>query len=787
MSAATLFSAREADDFLHRLIGRLPAGEESRAAVRLRRRIRAKPTTPVPEQRAEDAQLPDVVACWQKNALAYADALTDFAAQAAAESDRERAVLAGLCGNSTFASSLALVSPDLDLARLRYAAHAGRTRRADRKSEPRLLGYAHRAMLRTSPRSQFTAVCLGPLTDSPDHGDRPGGRRAVPVVRQRSVDLQRGPLLAVGEALLRETPGQEPDFVRLAPLVAAGRGRLGFLRTGAGATQSVTVRRTAQVDALVGLARFGVHARHDLIRRLARRLGCPEDAAASVLRAVLPARLLVPALPVDEQSATFADDLAAALRSYGPAAEPLARLGGITRALAEDDPTRRRPLVEQFRDTCRELPRAAALGVQIYEDTLAEPEPPPAPRTALAACAALLPVLRAFDLKTDLRLGLHDAVRHLGPRLSITEAAEDLAAHAAHAAGAPGRMSDPRLAACLGEVREYRRAVLTDLAELLASLPPGQEAVLGEELVACWRRSLPEWLDGSAASYAAMLQEAPGGLWVCNGIHAGTGVLLARFLRLDAQAGGDARSRLRVRLRELLGPAVAEDRACHGVNTGVHPPLLDHAMTPDDWAGAVIEDTAMPGRPRLFTPDGRRPVVIASTRWDLLPAPSRIASWLQGGGLVQPAYDQVYRGRTVGGDGVLRVPRIRYGTLVLQRARWYLPDLSRLADAATGTTAALRQLLDMAARYGVPDEVFCKQLQQWQHEAASAPDFEAPFPRLPKPRYVHLAGSLGLRALARDAAEFSRPYLEECLPEPVEAEHVREHVYEFDRREETRC
>ncbi|MEV4738733.1 lantibiotic dehydratase [Streptomyces sp. NPDC049555] len=714
----------------------------------------------------------EAVARWEFAVREFAGLLEEFLSRIPDVTGSERAQLAAVCRQEDFASSLALVSLDLDTARARYAGNVGSWSRGDRKSEAGLVAYAHRAMLRTSPRARFTGVGFA----------TPGADPEKPTLLLSAFDVQRGAVQTISESVLDHGSAVH---VRLAPLLPAGDGRLGFLRIGDEGPRRVTVGRTPHLDALVAVARFGVHERRDVVERLAVRLGCAEGAAERVVDGALRAKVLLPALAVDEQSPRFLDDTVDALPDGAEVREPLRRIAAAVDAL----PERRRALLEDVAQAAHQLPHADQLGLGLYEDAAVALGAPDLPQGVLDSVRKLLPVLSAFDLKHDLRLALHDAVRARGTRLSLTATAEDLAAEAARAVTGTDtttftpRLADPALNEALGQLWRFRQRVLTDIAELIGSdthenHEDHDDVALPDSLVAAWREALPAWTDRPDASYALMLQPATTGpQWVCNGIFAGAGATLARFLHLDSLAGGRATEELRERLHRFLGPRVREDRGCHGLNTGVHPPLLREAMTADDWADAVIESGDAPGDVRVTTRDGHRPVVITSTRWDLLPAPSRIALWLQGGGLVQPTFDQYLR-RTA---GVTRVPRIRHGDLVLQRRRWYLPDLSHLTGAADGSEAGVRRLLALATEHGVPDEVFCKQLAAWQRAGGSMPDLTTTAPLQPKPRYLHLASPLGLKSLARDAAAFTHPFLEECLPAPREGAHAREYVHEFDR------
>ncbi|RSS63236.1 lantibiotic dehydratase [Streptomyces sp. WAC06614] len=825
-----LAAARTAADVLAAAAGRAgAAGRDDAAAafLRLRRRIRDKPLTPLgPDQLSGPAgRLPEV-ARWQAGVVAHRALLAQVVADRAPGAEQERRALAELCAAPDFASSVELISPHLGSAVRRYAESGGDTARADRKSEPRITAYALRAMTRTSPRSRFTAVALS----SPAASPATLWASAPPAVVLRTVEVQRGALLSALEPAPR--PGGP---VRLAPLLPAGPGRLAFMAITVAhpRPRKVTLRRSRELTELTAVARFGVHAWDDVARRLAEGLACPPARAEQIMRAALTAGLLGPALPVDDQDPHFLTACDDALSEPGEHAaadgpladEPEAGLRAVVRELrdtvallAADSAAERPALHARFRAVAARLPHAGALAPQLYEDAVAAlPPVPGAEESPAAAAAALLPVLGAFDLKADLRIGLQAAVRARGGAVRLVAEAEDLAAEAARlatsaAAGDPALLDDPDARKAMEDLWGFRRLVLGDLADLFAAAVAagdGADAVIGPEHLTAWTAALPDWLHADGASYALMAQWA-GGAWAANGWFGGYGATSARFLEADATVGGDATALLRARLHRVLGPAVAEDRSAHGFNTGCHPPLLDQEMTAEDWAGAVLVDEGPTGRLGWRTPRGLRPVTIGSTRWDLLPAPARIALWLQGGGVVACSYDHTYRERATravragatmrsgadigpgaavrsGADGVIAVPRLRHGNLVLQRRRWYLPETDGaavLTAAHRGSADDLHRLVTLRAEHGFPARFFVKQLPEWERGEALVPDVTSrPVPR-PKPRYVDTAGVLGLASFAKDAADFTHPFLEECLPAPVPGHHVREAVFEFDRAAE---
>ncbi|WP_405679744.1 lantibiotic dehydratase family protein [Streptomyces sp. NBC_00868] len=791
-----LGAARAADDELKSAAGQDGGRPEY---VRLRRRIREKPMTPLPDTRAAEAHCEPAVRRWHAAAAAYRDLLAAVTREREGELLHERFALSTVCAWPTLSSSVELVSPDLGHAVRRYAAGAGTADRADRKSEPRITAYALRSMTRTSPRSVFTVVAMSALAASDaTPTDVASWEAAPPSGILRAVDVQRGALLSA----LEPDPGTA-GHVRLAPLLPAAASETAFMAiTGRPPRpRKVTLRRSRELGELIAACRFGVHPWETLADSLASALDCSVSRALQVMRAALKAGLLAPALPVDDQDPRFLQACLDALpeddgtqdggrqdggRQDGGLRPTLRDITELTGLLATDDAESRPGLMGRLRAAAERLPHPDTLPLRVYEDAVADLPATPRPTTVLRAAADLLPVLAAFDLKADLRLALQAALRVRGGRARLLEDAEGLADEAARlatSAAAGGRLPDPEIQASMDELWRFRHRILADLAALLASAAAagdGTEAVIGEESVRTWAAALPAWLHQDSTSYALMAQHAAGD-WVANSIFGGLGATAARFLHLDAAAGGDATDLLKLRLRRLLGPGAAEDRSAHGFNTGCHPQLLDDVMGPADWARTFLVDDGPPGRLSWEMPRALHPVTVTSTRWDLLPAPSRIALWLQGGGLLSCSYDHVYRDTVrPGADGVLAVPRLRYGNLVLQRRRWYLPDASVLTDAHRGSADDLHRLVRTLAEHGVPARFFVKQLPPWQRGEALVPDVTArPAPQ-PKPRFVDTAGALGLGSFAKDAADFTHPFLEECLPEPVAGRSVREAVYEFD-------
>ncbi|MEU9303270.1 hypothetical protein [Streptomyces sp. NPDC048269] len=722
----------------------------------------------------------------------------------------ERLALSAVCAAPTLSSSVELVSPDLGHAVRRYAAGAGTADRADRKSESRIAAYALRSMTRTSPRSTFTVVSMSALAPSDaTPADVARWEAAPPSGILRAVDVQRGALLSA-----LEPEAVTAGHVRLAPLLPADVSETAFMAiTGEPPRpRKVTLRRSRELGELIAACRFGVHPWEKLADTLAMALDCSVSRALQVMRAALKVGLIAPALPVDDQEPRFLEACLGALPEDGPMQESArhedsarqdnARQGSglrpalrdiaeLTGLLATDDAASRPGLMGRLRAAAEQLPHSDTLPLRVYEDAVADLPTCPRPTTALRAAADLLPVLAAFDLKADLRLALQAALRVRGGKARLLDDAEGLADEAARlatSAAAGGRLPDPGIQTAMDELWRFRHRILADMAEIVASAAAagdGADAVIGVESVRAWAAAVPTWLHQDGTSYALMAQHAAGD-WVANSIFGGLGATAARFLHLDAAAGGDATDLLRRRLRRLLGPGAAEDRSAHGFNTGCHPQLLDEVMDPADWAGTFLVDGGVPGRLSWQTPRALHPVTVTSTRWDLLPSPSRIVLWLQGGGLLSCSYDHVYRDTVrPGSDGVLAVPRLRYGNLVLQRRRWYLPDASVLTDARRGSADDLHRLVRTLAEHGVPARFFVKQLPPWQRGEALVPDVTARPAAQPKPRFVDTAGVLGLSSFAKDAADFTHPFLEECLPEPVAGRSVREAVYEFDATDTT--
>ncbi|MFE3876125.1 lantibiotic dehydratase [Kitasatospora sp. NPDC059146] len=132
-------------------------------------------------------------------------------------------------------------------------------------------------------------------------------------------------------------------------------------------------------------------------------------------------------------------------------------------------------------------------------------------------------------------------------------------------------------------------------------------------------------------------------------------------------------------------------------------------------------------------------------------------------------------------DGVLRLPRLTVGDVVLRRAMWMTraDRLPRRADAATGAAWMLK-VADWLAEHGIPERCFVTVLDP----ASLVAGGNGPRPgNDTKPNYVDFASMLLLLGLERRLTEPDAiVQISEMLPDPgqVRGEHVAEYIVELN-------
>ncbi|RAG86177.1 hypothetical protein DN069_07815 [Streptacidiphilus pinicola] len=775
------------------------------------------------------------LAAWQRSALARSVLTTGYETHLA----EERAALAEAVGAEPFQLSLALTSPQVLEAVRRYARSAGRPSKQDRRSERGILQHLARAMVRTSPLSRLTAIGFASWSEQGVALDRVVFRRrrthSVPSVDRALFSQLVGGLMsgavAAGEG---GAPGEGVGpgegvtrgggvlvTVMQNPMLRTTQDTVRFHQRDGSQIRVVSTALTDQLRTLLDLTALGPVAVAELSRALADRLAGTVQQTERMVRAACAVQILVPGPVLDEQSPDPLPVATELLREHAPvAAAELAQVSGALGRLATATVHERVALLKRLESAQQRLD---ALGAQpgprlrVNEDYVIDPFEVSAAgyRQALDGLARTAEFAALFDRHHEYRAmacGLFVERFGQGASVSLVDHAAGLVAGVlgrearigdptvgGPAIGDPAVVDDPAahdLAQGFGPrdgsltaLLRLRTTAVRTLAEQIArhrtERAQAEELALDPGLLAELVSALPERFRRSAASYALVVQPV-GGRLVLNGCYPGHGQLGMRFLGADRDLGGRAAKSVARRATALFsadGADVREDRGLHGANINHRIPLLERAVTPEDWLGVRLAHDPVQDELVLLDADGERvrPVSLGMGWPELHPAPLRLATWLSDVGRVN--IESFGWGQAPAADRTCAVPRLTVGHVVLQRRRWY-PGAD--FPSAPGPDGPARHLVDLTAwraANGVPDEVVIKTGYDAAVITRAITTGAYPAHRHPeKPQYVDLASALAVRTLPRFLDR--RPpgnYLEEALPGVRQGQHAIEWVIELDR------
>lgn len=726
-------------------------------------------------------------------------ARTRAAVVAAAEAEfepalrRERAALAQFLGDPDFQAAQALVAPEVHAAAVRYRESAGTGTalpQSVRKSERGLLQYLTRAMIRTSPLSRFTAVGLARLDPAGIRLDEARFTGATPFV---SVDRVMFNYVAGG--LTRQQAGdgtsiQQSPQLRLGP----DGTKVIFSREVEGKVRVRALPLSPAVLLVIELTSMGPRRLAEVARGLGERLGESNEEAAARIQALLDAGMLcvapgpeeIVADPVRDLCAKVAPEHRAALldldRRLGefggtPAAARPGALAGIAAAATRLSRAARRPAV-----------------MQVDEDYLM---PPVAVSTrgydaALRDLAAAVGVLTVFDPLHDFRALLTAAFVDrfgAGAAVPLTANAKALTAEVyrrsrllAEETAAELGPADGSLAALHAARRRLSGLVLKECAG-----QPGPEVVIPPADLAAAIEDLPVRFRATPQSYGVLVQPWQGRL-ILNDALAGHGILFGRFLGADRELGGHAAERLARRVLARYGAdgvRVAEDRGLHRLNVNARPPALDDRLAPDDWFGLRLWHDADADQLWVLDADGRRTRVLSfgTGHPELYPPPMRVANWLVScARLLIPFGDDLYRAAVGDAGRTWSCPRLRVGSVIVSRRRWYGHDELASAVDTQGDAQRLVALARWRAANDVPDEVVFKTPSGPLVRRGGEGGGQRPTrSRRDKPQYIDLASALLTRVMPRLLERRNEGFLEEALPPMAGSPHAFEWVAEVSR------
>ncbi len=784
--------AARGSDELYQQIGQA-ADDEKRALIALRRAIHNdRLPTAVPDGIGPAASR------WLELARTRAAVVTTVEDGAEAALARERAGLAESLGDEDFQRSLALVAPEVHAAAVRYAdgVRGGQVLPSSlRKSERGLLQYLTRAMIRTSPLSRFTAVGLCHLDPAGVRLDQVKFTGATPFVTVDLVMLNyvAGGLVA-GPETAESPTGAEPtgadEYIQPSPQlrIDPDETKVIFSREVDGKVRVRAVPLTAQVDLVIELTSLGPRRLSAVARDLAERAACSAESAASVIRKLLIAGMLVAAPGAEEIIPNPLRELSRRV----PPEQSTALLSLMSRLdqAATVSPAERPVVLTDIAAITTGLSRAArrpAL-LQVNEDYIVTPHAVSTAgyRGALRDLGVAIQALSVNDRLHDFRALLTAAfVERFGTGASVhltsnakslmttvyrrfPSLTESTANEVGPADGSLAKLFDLR--------RQLSELVLAEYARHAGEPEINSPAADLAAVVA----DLPARFRASPLSYGVLVQPWQDNL-VFNDALAGHGILFGRFLGADRSLGGRAGERHAQRMLARYGAdgvRVVEDRGLHRLNVNARPPILDDRLYPDDWYGLRLGHDADTDRLWILDPGGRRIRVLTfgTGHPELYPPPLRIATWLEGCARVPvPFPDEFYRAAAADRDRTWSCPRLRAGSVILSRRRWYGHEELDRAVAARGDAERLTALARWRAAHEVPEEVMVK--------TPVGPGGFTPGSRSrrDKPQYIDLSSGLFARVLPRLLERRGDGYLEEALPRIGDSQHVFEWVVEASR------
>ncbi|MBV8688177.1 MAG: lantibiotic dehydratase [Alphaproteobacteria bacterium] len=639
----------------------------------------------------------DALARYGRSRAEAIDARRRAEAQFEATLDGGRRTIATLAGGQDFLKALHLSGRQLVESSWRYSRgvlEEGRCDKASRKMEARLVSFLYRMALKPSPFGSFVELRFHARDSAPSTESAP----------TRHVVVARMLLLWLVNNLLRYPPIAAQARLRLNPLITWEPDRLTFFRRaeeGAydmfGRERFVALPRRPAIDRLLAAA-----ARQGSVPALIEEMvGHGEDEATvrAVLERLIECGAIERTLNIPDQTLRYARAAAEAFASMpGEAAErasqAFANIDAMETEFAEADVAGRISLVGRLYGEIESasaisgdsVPGPEGIKTYFYEEVgsrvPADAIVPEIPESVVSDLADLTPAIGLFDEILIERLALYHFFRErFGesgapvPLLDMYKAFSSLAPEEIDRRLAGGDC--PEVAALSVLRREWIQEVRARLAE-----HGGDEVDLravAPDLFRPPHRAFARPWD-SASFYLQPSDAAFGGPIAMNGATMGHGAAMARFCSVLEE-----RSELGAVLRRSDERAFPEARradltAVLGTNTNLHPPVWAEQI---EYPGSLAADD---GRPVLHLnalavsadPDTHRLVLTSEgdpRPIDLTPLnalyPTIGPSLYRFLSLLSPYGN--FRSRawllhlTERGRGLSGLPRIRYGSIVLQR------------------------------------------------------------------------------------------------------------------------
>lgn len=632
----------------------------------------------------------------------------------ASQCEQERSALQNICRNQRFQQALTMSSRTVYRAALAYgrtppARHGSKLRR----SEPRLLQYAARAATRTSPFSLYTSVATGAWSEAIacEYPIKVGSDRASSVVVNHA--LVRRFL----DAVVRHKAVASLVAYRLGPCVQESDARVAYdiqhddaerqPRVFRGTERRGSMRRTALLHALIQWLRSAPRPFKTIVDQIARHVGSAQRTQIEAfVDQLIACGLLVPYIPIPEQCDGILDDAAKFLDTIElPLCRDLAALvrraddvlTGFDVAAPADRAVRLTRLDGFWQDAFRAVAARPPTSVIAYEDSVvsARLDLHPVPWAPIINdLRRLLPALEVFDFKWYLKAVLKNEFvarhGHGGRCNNLDELArlmptvyDRLFMVWRRDSSETIEREDPTLA-----VIANLRARLTD-AFLTATEEEREELTLDEETIDGVASRRPDQVRRDWTSYSAFVQASVrnGAITqaVVNSVYGGLGTFVSRFAGV---MGSVPIETLRQRVRQFFPGhhLVAEFRPVRGFNANLHEKLTPQEIGDIDLgSGEAVAESDL--RIRHDIEDDEIVVTHAPTgkRVDLaylgvlvpylLPIKYGALFALGGSGQINLPFHPVAEQRLdpAARARIRRYPRVRFGSVVISRRRWYAP------------------------------------------------------------------------------------------------------------------
>ncbi|MDQ0958590.1 hypothetical protein QFZ66_002468 [Streptomyces sp. B4I13] len=718
--------------------------------------------------------------------------LTAARQRLAEELDLTRRRLAALASEPPLAQGIQLSGDVLARRVAEFAACAESGQALPKKLrgvEHTLVSLAHRCALKPSPYGAFTTVGFWPL-DTPKVGDasEPSHRRPVVHLNRTLLDWMSG-------VLLGSRHGSGLGVIRLNNTLRVSDEELEVYTAGPVRCEQERFRRIPLAGATavaVSALRQGPLTRAELLAVLDRVPYRPVDPGRE-LDELLRLGVCEHVLGAPDEQPEYAASLAAVLPD-GPFARVFASLAAVERAFGKASLAKREQLLTRTRQLVSDFgahvgsgpPPQDALRTVLYEDMRGDSGPQWWRPDALAAngeaFALLQRLLPLFDNTAFAQTGLYRFfVEKYGERGECRDVLELYRALLRLSPEERARVlqgaEDPEVSRC----HRMRARFTASMDRRIAAAPDAPclelDAPWLGEFVGALPRCLPPWLSATyLVQFHGTRRERPG--LVVNEVRSGKSAFYARFLDSGARLST-------VRQRNAVAeadPRQADMTAVFGENYNVHPRLTPFVV---EYPGARSGFAdALSLRDLVVRADGENRRLKLVCRRDGVPlslmplnagqpagAPElyRFLHLFAPSAAYRPGWLwQLYvatRGRRER-EGVLRLPRLSLGEVVVERRTWRVP-VKAVAGLLVGARDRVELLLAAASwreANALPRRCF------FRMEDGLAPDTGSlgRTARSYKPHYLDFDSALLLeilcRSLAAGPAE-AELVLQECLPD----------------------